>query len=129
MSYELGVNGGLFRGIGTTTSDSNLIAISDSEYIVSARRVRELGLPLLDALNFGDGETVRKALASFSYSLNHSTLIQAPVAPNRSGAYSSGGAVVGSSGASALTQKIVLVCDNREIARAVVKGNKRLIST
>jgi hypothetical protein len=123
------VNPGLFRGRGSSTSDSNLIAISDNEYIVSARRVRELGLPLLDALNFGDGETVRKALASLNYSLNHSALIQAPAAPNRSGAYSSGGAVVGASGGRAFTQKIVLVCDNREIARAVVKGNKRLLTT
>lgn len=122
-------NPGLFRGKGTTTSDSNLIAISDNEYIVSASRVRDLGLPLLDALNFGDGEAIRKALASFNYNIGQSAIKQAYAAPNKSGGYSNGGAVVGTSSTRPITQKIVLVCDGRELARAVAKGNKRIVST
>ena len=57
-------HGGHFRGKGTTTSDSNLIAVSDQEYIISAERVARFGVPFFNALNFGSGEQIRKALAS-----------------------------------------------------------------
>lgn len=44
--------GGLFRGRGTGTSDSNLIRISDEEFIVRNAIVRQRGmLPLLNAIN------------------------------------------------------------------------------
>lgn len=122
------VSPGLFRGKGTSTSDSNLIAISDNEYIVSARRVRELGIPLLDALNFGDSESVRNALAGFNYRLNQSSKTLQPP-PNRSGAYSAGGSVSPPARSALQPQKVVLVCDGRELARAVIKANKRIIST
>lgn len=46
--------GGLIRGAGTGTSDSNLIAASDHEYVVQAKRVRQAGgLPFLEAFNAG----------------------------------------------------------------------------
>lgn len=41
---------GLYRGKGTATSDSNLIYISDQEYIVNAAATRR-HLPLLEAIN------------------------------------------------------------------------------
>lgn len=42
--------GGMFRGVGSGTSDSNLIRISDGEYIVNAIATRA-NLPLLNAIN------------------------------------------------------------------------------
>lgn len=48
--------GGLVRGVGTPTSDSNLVAVSDEEYIVKAAAVRRPGvLAELDRINFGPG--------------------------------------------------------------------------
>jgi hypothetical protein len=45
-----GAGGGFFRGHGSTTSDSNLVRVSDREYIVNARATA-LYLPLLHAIN------------------------------------------------------------------------------
>jgi hypothetical protein len=44
---------GLFHGKGTSTSDSNLIAISDEEYIIAADRVRRFGVSFLTRLILG----------------------------------------------------------------------------
>jgi hypothetical protein len=44
--------GGLFRGAGTTTSDSNIIAVSDKEFIVNARATAQ-HRGLLEAINSG----------------------------------------------------------------------------
>ncbi|MFE3196267.1 phage tail tape measure protein [Nocardia sp. NPDC059240] len=44
--------GGLFRGAGGPREDANLVAISDTEYIVNARATAA-NLPLLDAINAG----------------------------------------------------------------------------
>ena len=44
--------GGLFKGMGTDRSDSNIIAVSNGEYIVSSKGVRK-NLPLLEAINSG----------------------------------------------------------------------------
>ncbi|HQH50746.1 MAG TPA: hypothetical protein PLA08_04995 [Candidatus Cloacimonadota bacterium] len=123
------VKPGFFRGKGTSTSDSNLVAISDSEYIVSARRVRELGLPLFDALNYSDGETIKMALARLSNRLIRQDNNALVTPTNRGTGYSSGGHVSVSQNDKVYAQKVVLVCDGRELARAVVKGNKRILST
>ena len=45
-------DGGLFRGIGSTTSDSNLVALSDHEFVVNAAATSNT-LPLLEAINAG----------------------------------------------------------------------------
>ncbi|WP_138999464.1 phage tail tape measure protein [Rhodococcus zopfii] len=45
--------GGYFTGIGTGTSDSNLIRISDGEFITNAAATKE-HRPLLEAINNGD---------------------------------------------------------------------------
>lgn len=45
--------GGLIEGIGTSTSDSNLIWASRDEYMVKAASVRKYGLKFMDALNSG----------------------------------------------------------------------------
>lgn len=42
--------GGLFRGKGTGTSDSNTIKVSDHEYIVNSKATKKF-LPLLEAIN------------------------------------------------------------------------------
>lgn len=123
------VNPGIFRGKGTSTSDSNLVAISDNEYIVSARRVRELGLPLFDALNFGNTDAVRSALAGLSYRLNRYEMTALTTPASRSMGFSSGGYISAGQNDSPRVQKVVLVCDGRELARAVAKGNKRILST
>jgi hypothetical protein len=47
--------GGYFRGAGTTTSDSNNVAISDKEYIFSAKATAKYGVAALDRMNFGGG--------------------------------------------------------------------------
>lgn len=44
--------GGLFRGRGTTTSDSNLVALSDREFVTNAKATAA-NLPLLQAINSG----------------------------------------------------------------------------
>lgn len=50
--------GGLVTGAGTTTSDSNMVAVSNKEYIVNAAAVARPGVrQQLDALNFGTGAT------------------------------------------------------------------------
>lgn len=105
------------------------MAISDSEYIVSARRVRELGLPLFDALNYSDGETIKMALAGLSNRLIRQDNNALVTPTNRGTGYSSGGHVSVSQNDKVYAQKVVLVCDGRELARAVVKGNKRILST
>lgn len=126
------VKPGLFRGAGTSTSDSNLIAVSDNEYIMSARRVRELGLPLLDALNFGNQDSMRAAMAAFNYRLNRSVMNPtSAVVSNegRGGSYSEGGRTHGLPASQAMPQNVVLVCDGRELARAVARGVKRIRTT
>lgn len=45
-------DGGLFRGVGTRTSDSNLVALSDHEFVVNADSTAK-NLPLLEAINSG----------------------------------------------------------------------------
>lgn len=93
--------GGLVRGKGTDTSDSNIVALSRNEYVIRASRVKELGVPFLDALNSGSFN-VRKAVPAIT---------QKPPKPVNA------------------TQKVVLVCDGRELARAVTRGNRRILST
>ncbi|MDI9524735.1 MAG: hypothetical protein QM218_04450, partial [Candidatus Cloacimonadota bacterium] len=93
--------GGLVRGKGSDTSDSNLVALSNNEYVIRATRVRELGVPFLDALNSGSFD-VKKAVP--------------PIAPRPAKPVTS-------------PQKVVLVCDGRELARAVTRGNRRILST
>lgn len=93
--------GGLVEGKGTETSDSNIVALSNNEFVIRASRVRELGVPFLEALN--DGKfNVSKAVPSFN------------AQPART--------AVG-------PQKVVLMCDGRELARAVTRGNRRIRST
>ncbi|WP_426568086.1 hypothetical protein [Streptomyces canus] len=46
-------NGGLIQGIGTPTSDSNLIWASRDEYMVKAASVKKYGVEFMDALNDG----------------------------------------------------------------------------
>lgn len=53
--------GGLFRGKGGPKDDSNLVAISDSEYIVNAAATRKW-LPLLEMINSGNGLDGRNGL-------------------------------------------------------------------
>jgi len=48
--------GGLVKGAGSPTSDSNMIAVSDEEYVVNAAAVARPGmLEALNAINFGTG--------------------------------------------------------------------------
>jgi hypothetical protein len=117
-------SGGHFRGTGSSTSDSNIIAVSDNEYIVSADRVNRFGIPFFDALNFGNGEQIRKALASIR--------IPTPSVsyPAKSPGYASGGAVHHKSPVTQeVAMNVVLKCDGKALARAVIKGNKKIIST
>ena len=46
-------NGGPVFGAGTGTSDSIPAMLSNGEYVINAKAVRRLGLPLLNALNNG----------------------------------------------------------------------------
>jgi len=46
-------NGGPVFGAGTSTSDSIPAMLSNGEYVINAKAVRRLGLPLLNALNNG----------------------------------------------------------------------------
>ncbi|AHF94609.1 hypothetical protein OPIT5_29235 [Opitutaceae bacterium TAV5] len=45
--------GGLIRGAGTGTSDSNLIRVSDQEYVMRAAAVGKYGVGFMDAVNTG----------------------------------------------------------------------------
>ncbi|MDR6303059.1 phage-related protein [Nitrobacter vulgaris] len=45
--------GGHIRGAGTGTSDSIIARVSNGEYIFTAKAVKRLGLPILNALNYG----------------------------------------------------------------------------
>ena len=93
--------GGLVEGKGTDTSDSNIVALSRNEYVIRASRVKELGVPFLDALNSGSFN-VRKTVPAITH--KPSKLVNT-------------------------TQKVVLVCDGRELAKAVTRGNRRILST
>lgn len=117
--------GGLFRGKGSTTSDSNIIAVSDHEYIVSADRVKQFGVGFFDALNFGGAEQIRKALSGFQMPV----LAPVAVAPRATG-FASGGHV-GSAPERVrdVQMNVVLKCDGKELARAVARGKKKIIST
>lgn len=46
-------SGGLVRGVGTATSDSNIMALSRGEYVVRASTVRDFGVDFFDQLNVG----------------------------------------------------------------------------
>jgi hypothetical protein len=46
-------DGGLVRGSGTSTSDSNLAALSDGEFVIRAAAVKKFGPGLFEALNRG----------------------------------------------------------------------------
>ena len=116
-------HGGHFRGKGTTTSDSNLIAVSDQEYIISAERVARFGVPFFNALNFGSGEQIRKALASIKIP-NTMT-----VYPQKAQGYASGGVVSPQASAQNVSMNVVLKCDGKALAKAVIKGKKKIIST
>ena len=121
QKFAQGGSPGLFRGKGTSTSDSNVIAISDEEYIISAERVRKFGLPFFDAINFGDAENVRKALGNIK--MGGVSYVAPQVVNNH---YSNGGEVRSTS----LQNKelhVVLKCDSRVLARAVARGNKQLL--
>jgi len=116
-------HGGHFRGKGTTTSDSNLIAVSDQEYIISAERVARFGVPFFNALNFGSGEQIRKALASIKIP-NTMT-----VYPQKARGFASGGVVSPQASAQNVSMNVVLKCDGKALAKAVIKGKKKIIST
>lgn len=45
--------GGFFRGAGTSKSDSNLVALSDKEYVMRAMAVRKYGQGFMNAVNSG----------------------------------------------------------------------------
>ena len=117
--------GGQFRGKGTTTSDSNIIAVSDQEYIVSAERVARFGVPFFDALNFGSGEQIRKALAGIKIP-NAAT-----VYPQKAQGYATGGVVSPQAPIAAqnVSMNVILKCDGKALAKAVIKGKKKIIST
>lgn len=119
-----GDTSGLFRGKGTTTSDSNIIAISDREYIIAADRVKSFGVPFFDALNFGNGENIRSALASIKFPVSSSP------PPARSAGFASGGSTAQTrSFPRDIAMNVVLKCDGKTLAKAVAKGNKKIIST
>lgn len=119
-----GDTSGLFRGKGTTTSDSNIIAISDREYIIAADRVKSFGVPFFDALNFGNGEHIRSALASLKFP------VSSPPPPTRSAGFASGGSTAQArSLPHDITMNVTLKCDGKKLAKAVIKGKKKIIST
>jgi len=120
QKFAKGGQPGLFRGKGTSTSDSNIIAISDNEYIVAADRVRALGVPFFDALNFGNIEQVGKALASIKMPSYN------PVNVSQKSSYNTGGQVATQANNNQVIQ-VTLECDGRTLARAVDRGNKRII--
>lgn len=53
--------GGLITGPGTGTSDSILRRLSNGEYVMTADAVAKLGVPYLDALNYGNGASAAPA--------------------------------------------------------------------
>lgn len=53
IGYTPRAAGGIVRGPGSSTSDSIPARLSNGEYVIKASRVRELGVPYLDALNGG----------------------------------------------------------------------------
>ncbi len=120
QKFAKGGQPGLFRGKGTSTSDSNIIAISDNEYIVAADRVRALGVPFFDALNFGNIEQVGKALASIKMPSYN------PVSVSQKSSYNTGGQVATQANRNQVIH-VTLECDGRTLARAVDRGNKRII--
>ena len=116
--------GGHFRGRGSSTSDSNIIAVSDNEYIVSADRVNRFGVPFFDALNFGNGEQIRKALSSIRIPTPSISY------PAKTHGYASGGVVRPQTPVSQnVAMNVVLKCDGKALAKAVMKGTKKIIST
>ena len=116
--------GGHFRGRGSSTSDSNIIAVSDNEYIVSADRVNRFGVPFFDALNFGNGEQIRKALSSIRIPTPSISY------PAKTHGYASGGVVRPQTQVSQnVAMNVVLKCDGKALAKAVIKGKKKIIST
>jgi hypothetical protein len=118
--------GGHFRGKGTTTSDSNIIAVSDQEYIISADRVNRFGVHFFDALNFGSGEQIRKALAGVK--VPNVTVTYPMKAPG----YASGGSVQPQKPGNVplnLSMNVELKCDKKALAKAVIKGKKMILST
>ncbi len=116
--------GGHFRGRGSSTSDSNIIAVSDNEYIVSADRVNRFGVPFFDALNFGNGEQIRKALSSIRIPTPSISY------PAKTHGYASGGVVRPQAPVSQnVAMNVVLKCDGKALAKAVMKGTKKIIST
>jgi len=113
---------GLYRGVGTTTSDSNIIAISDQEYIIAADRVRKFGVGFFDAINFGNPEQIRHALGSIRFP---SYAPQMPSTAKQS--FSSGGYTTQSQGSQKQVIQVTLKCDGRELAKAVARGNNKII--
>lgn len=53
-------SGGLVRGVGTATSDSNIMALSRGEYVVKASTVRDFGVDFFNQLNAGQLPTSGK---------------------------------------------------------------------
>ena len=118
--------GGHFRGKGTATSDSNIIAVSDNEYIISADRVKHFGVPFFDALNFGSGEHIRKALAAVK--IPNVTVTY----PSKAPGYASGGSIQPQKPGNVplnLSMNVELKCDKKALAKAVIKGQKMILST
>lgn len=113
---------GLYRGVGTTTSDSNIIAISDQEYIIAADRVRKFGVGFFDAINFGNPAQIRHALGSIRFP---SYAPQMPSTAKQS--FSSGGYTTQSQGSQEKVIQVTLKCDGRELAKAVARGNNKII--
>lgn len=113
---------GLFRGTGTTTSDSNVIAISDQEYIIAADRVRKFGVGFFDAINFGNADHIRNALGSIRFP---GIAPQMPSATKQN--YSSGGFIPQTTTAQNQVIQVTLKCDSRVLAKAVARGNKKII--
>lgn len=117
-------SGGHIRGKGSSTSDSNIIAVSDNEYIISANRVNRFGVPFFDALNYGNAEQIRKALSSIripSPSISY---------PSPQSGYASGGLVRPQAPIPMdMAMNVILKCDGKALAKAVIKGKKKIIST
>ena len=70
-------SGGLVRGVGTATSDSNIMALSRGEYVVKASTVRDFGVDFFDQLNAGrlpqatDGNRVTNNYYQFDQQANN----------------------------------------------------------
>ncbi|MDD2230275.1 MAG: hypothetical protein PHY48_12790 [Candidatus Cloacimonetes bacterium] len=122
QKFAEGGSPGLYKGKGTPTSDSNIIAISDHEYIISAERVKQFGLPFFDALNFGDASNVRKALSTIKIN-NPAQVVNRTINNN----YSNGGEVKNTPSQNRELH-VVLKCDSRVLAKAVARGNRQLLT-